>query len=160
MFKKKCRECGENVYALDLNKAGICFTCLPRTEVELEKTRIEAEQTAAEISTRAANVLLTTEHTAPGEVRERLGIVATECCLGVSVFRDAFAGVRDIFGGRSEAMQRALSEARQSAINDLKTEVARLGGNCAVAVTIGYEQISPGGGNMLLVTATGTAVRI
>ena len=160
MFKKRCRSCGKDVYALDLDRTGVCFECQPAAKIEQERERQESEQISAELLSRAQTVLLTTEHTAPGEVVERLGIVATECCLGVGAFRDALASIRDIFGGRSKAMQRALSEARQSALSDLKTEVARLGGNCAVAVTLGYEQIGPDGGNMLLVTATGTAVRI
>ncbi|WP_273499780.1 heavy metal-binding domain-containing protein [Paracoccus sphaerophysae] len=155
MFKKRCRGCSKDFYALDLMN-GLCADCF----TDSARAADAETQAEANLTSRAESVILTTECCPGFAIKDRLGIVAAECCLGVNIFRDAFAGARDLFGGRTEAMQKALAEAREAAVAELKKEVARRGGNGAVGVRIGYEQISPGSGNMLLVTAIGTAVAI
>jgi uncharacterized protein YbjQ (UPF0145 family) len=90
-------------------------------------------------------------------VREYLGIVAGEAVLGANIIKDLFATVTDIVGGRSGAYENELIKARQIAIKEMENEAARLGANAVVGVDLDYEVVRQG---MLLVTASGTAVKI
>ena len=90
-------------------------------------------------------------------VREYLGIVAGEAVLGANIIKDLFATVTDIVGGRSGAYENELAKARQIAIKEMEDEAARLGANAVVGVDLDYEVVRQG---MLLVTASGTAVKI
>ncbi|WP_425354925.1 heavy metal-binding domain-containing protein [Oceaniglobus trochenteri] len=111
-------------------------------------------------ATRNRAILLTTE-THIGEV-ERLGIVASEVVLGMNLFKDALANLRDIFGGRSGTVQKTLAEAREAAFEDLRLKAADLGGDAVVAVDIDYHSLSTSAAstNMLIVAVSGTAVRM
>lgn len=103
-------------------------------------------------------MIVTTTSTLDGYViEEYLGVVNGEAILGVNVVRDLFAGVRDIVGGRSGAYEKELHKARTIALREMEAEAAELGGNAVMGVDIDYETVS--GGNMLMVTTTGTAVR-
>lgn len=84
------------------------------------------------------------------------GIVVGEAILGANVFRDLFAGITDIIGGRSGAYEKSLGEARETALRELEDRAAALGGNAVVGVDLDYEVIN----NMLMVSASGTAVSI
>ena len=102
----------------------------------------------------------TTTNTIEGRpVREYLGIVTGEVIVGANLFRDLFANIRDIVGGRSGSYERILADARNQAIEELQAEAASLGGNAVVAIDLDYEVIGPNG-SMLMVSASGTAVRI
>jgi uncharacterized protein YbjQ (UPF0145 family) len=106
-------------------------------------------------------MLVTTTHTVDGKkVVEYLGLVSGEAILGANIFRDFFAGIRDIVGGRSAAYERELREAKKIAINEMTEEAIGLGANAVVGVDLDYETITIGsGGTMLMVSASGTAVR-
>jgi uncharacterized protein YbjQ (UPF0145 family) len=94
-------------------------------------------------------------------VREYLGIVSGEAILGANIFRDFFAGIRDIVGGRSAAYEEELRKAKQIAIREMVEEATTRGGDAVIAVDIDYETISLGsGGGMLMVSASGTAVKL
>lgn len=82
------------------------------------------------------------------------GIVVGEAILGANVFRDIFAGITDIIGGRSGAYEASLSEARSTAIRELEERAVAMGANAVVGVDLDYEVIN----NMLMVSASGTAV--
>ena len=84
------------------------------------------------------------------------GIVVGEAILGANVFRDVFAGITDILGGRSGAYERSLSEARGTALSEMEQDAAALGANAVVGVDIDYEVVN----NMLMVSASGTAVTV
>lgn len=84
------------------------------------------------------------------------GVVVGEAILGANVFRDIFAGITDIIGGRSGAYEASLAEARETALRELEERAATLGGNAVVGVDLDYEVIN----NMLMVSASGTAVLI
>ena len=84
------------------------------------------------------------------------GIVTGETILGANIFRDVFAGIRDIVGGRSAAYERSLSEARDTAIGEMINRARAKGGNAVVGVDLDYEVIH----SMLMVSASGTAVTI
>lgn len=90
---------------------------------------------------------------------EYLGLVSGEAILGANIFKDLFAGIRDIVGGRSGAYEEELRAAKQIAIDEMVEEARTLGANAVVGVDLDYETINIGsGGSMLMVSASGTAV--
>lgn len=91
-------------------------------------------------------------------VSEYLGIVTGEAILGANIFKDLFAGIRDIVGGRSGAYEEELRKAREIALNELGAWATQLGADAVVGIDIDYETV--GQGSMLMVTASGTAVRL
>lgn len=101
--------------------------------------------------------------TTPGvdgrSVREYRGVVTGEAILGAHVFRDLFAGIRDIVGGRSGAYEKSLRQAREIAFKELEEEAARLGADAVIGVDIDYEVIGEKG-SMMMVSASGTAVSL
>lgn len=105
-------------------------------------------------------MLVTTTHTIEGRrILEYKGLVAGEAILGANLFRDLFASIRDIVGGRSGAYEKVLNDARQTAIGDMTDKAAELGANAVIGVDLDYETIGSNG-SMLMVTAAGTAVWI
>jgi uncharacterized protein YbjQ (UPF0145 family) len=105
-------------------------------------------------------VIITTTNTIDGsEITEYLGIVTGEAVMGANLFKDIFASVRDIVGGRSGAYEKELREARRIAIDEMAFEAEDLGANAVIGVDLDYETIPSGSGAMLMVTASGTAVR-
>lgn len=87
------------------------------------------------------------------------GVVAGEAILGANIFRDFFAGIRDIVGGRSAAYENELRKARQIALQEIEQQARDLGANAVVGIDIDYETVGPRGG-MLMVSVSGTAVTI
>lgn len=85
------------------------------------------------------------------------GIVAGEAVLGANVFKDMFAGIRDIVGGRSGTYEKELRKARQYALDELAEQAGELGANAVVGIDLDYEVLGEKNG-MLMVTASGTAV--
>ena len=85
------------------------------------------------------------------------GIVSAEAILGANLFKDLFAGVRNIVGGRSAAYEKELRKAQKLALDELEQNAADLGSNAVVGIDLDYETIADG---MLMVTASGTAVTI
>ena len=108
----------------------------------------------------ARGIIVTTTPTIEGSpIQDYLGIVTGEVIVGANLFRDLFANIRDIVGGRSGSYERILADARKQAIEELQAEAAALGGNAVVAIDLDYEVIGPNG-SMLMVSASGTAVKI
>ena len=94
-------------------------------------------------------------------IEEYFGIVSGEAILGANIFRDLFAGLTDIVGGRSGAYETELRRAKEIALAEMTEQAAALGANAVVGVDLDYETIEMGGGGgMLMVSATGTAVVI
>jgi uncharacterized protein YbjQ (UPF0145 family) len=85
------------------------------------------------------------------------GIVAGEAIMGANVFKDLFAGIRDIVGGRSATYEKELQRAREIALAELQERAAAAGANAVVGVDLDYEVLGSGG-SMLMVSASGTAV--
>lgn len=103
-------------------------------------------------------MLITTTNTVDGHpVREYLGIVTGEAILGANLFKDLFAGIRDIIGGRSATYERELQRARNVALEELEQQARDLGANAVVGVDLDYEVLGQNNG-MLMVSASGTAV--
>ena len=103
-------------------------------------------------------LIVTTEMTLSGyTVTQRIDIVTAECVFGMNMFRDMFASVRDIFGGRSAASQKVLRDARHTCLTEIRREALMVGANAVIAVDLDYSEISGDGKSMLLVVTTGTA---
>ena len=100
----------------------------------------------------------TTPYIAGREIGETLGVVTGEAIIGANIFRDLLAGLTDIVGGRSRAYESAMRDAREIALKEMADEARRKGGNAVVGVDLDYETL--GSGSMLMVSATGTAVRL
>lgn len=94
-------------------------------------------------------------------VKQYLGLVSGEAILGANIFRDFFAGIRDIVGGRSAAYEEELRKAKAIAIQEMTQQAHELGANAILGVDLDYENITVGQtGGMLMVSANGTAVRV
>jgi uncharacterized protein YbjQ (UPF0145 family) len=107
-------------------------------------------------------MIVTTTNAVEGQpVQQYLGIVTGEAILGANIFRDLFAGIRDIVGGRSAAYEEELRKARDLAISEMAQQAQERGATAVIGVDLDYETIQVGGGGgMLMVTASGTAVRL
>ena len=106
-------------------------------------------------------MLVTTTHNVEGrQIKEYKGLVSGEAILGANLFKDLFASITDVIGGRSGSYERELRKAKEIALEEMKSEARQLGANAVVAVDLDYETIGSGGGNMLMVSASGTAVVI
>ena len=92
------------------------------------------------------------------EITQYFGIVSGETIIGANVFKDFFAGIRDIVGGRAGSYESVLREAKETALKEMSDHAARMGANAVIAVDLDYETVG-GSGSMLMVTAAGTAVR-
>jgi uncharacterized protein YbjQ (UPF0145 family) len=100
---------------------------------------------------------ITTTPTIEGRrIQRYVGIVTGEAILGANIFKDLFAGIRDIVGGRSAVYEEELRRARTIALTELRQTAADLGANAVVGVDLDYETV--GKGTMLMVTVSGTAV--
>lgn len=104
-------------------------------------------------------MLLTTTPNIEGHnITNYYGIVTGETIIGANVIRDFFAGVRDFFGGRSGAYEDVLRKAKDTAIKELEEQAAAMGANAVIGIDLDYETVGQSG-SMLMVTASGTAVR-
>jgi uncharacterized protein YbjQ (UPF0145 family) len=105
-------------------------------------------------------VILTTTPSVEGRrVQSYHGIVTGEAIVGAHLFKDLFAGIRDIVGGRSGTYERTLGDARKIALDELGQAAAALGADAVVGVDLDYEVLGANNG-MLMVTASGTAVKL
>jgi uncharacterized protein YbjQ (UPF0145 family) len=104
-------------------------------------------------------LVVTTPSIEGKQIAEYHGLVTGEAILGANVFRDLFASIRDIVGGRSGAYEEELRKAKDIAVDEMVQQAQSLGANAVVGVDLDYETISGGSGNMLMVSASGTAVR-
>ena len=103
-------------------------------------------------------MLMTTTAMVDGRPISRyLGIVTGEAIIGANIFRDIFAGIRDIVGGRSHAYEQELRKAKDIAVREMVEQAQALGANAIVGVDLDYENVGQSGG-MLMVSASGTAV--
>lgn len=104
------------------------------------------------------NMILSTTPTLENrKINTYLGIVTGEAIIGANLFRDIFAGIRDIVGGRSGSYEEVLREAKSNAMAEMEENARRLGANAVVGVDLDYETVGTNG-SMLMVTASGTAV--
>jgi uncharacterized protein YbjQ (UPF0145 family) len=104
-------------------------------------------------------MLITTTPAIEGmKVEQYHGLVSGEAIMGANVFKDMFASVRDIVGGRSAAYEQELKKAKDLALGEMAQQAEELGSNAVISVDLDYETV--GQGSMLMVSASGTAVRL
>lgn len=105
-------------------------------------------------------MLMTTTPSVEGkQIVRYLEVVTGETIIGANVFRDFLAGVRDFFGGRSGSYEAVLREAKDTALEEMARQAEALGANAVVGIDLDYETVG-GSGSMLMVTCSGTAVRV
>lgn len=105
-------------------------------------------------------MITTTTHNIEGyPIQQYLGIISAESIIGANIFKDILAGIRDIAGGRSATYEKVVNEARTTAMNELVEKAQTIGANAIIGISLNFETLG-GGSSMLMVLATGTAVRI
>ncbi|WP_171230892.1 YbjQ family protein [Ruegeria sp. HKCCA6707] len=158
-----CKDCGTEIGWLNSNN-GYCKNCHIKqmglqargeTAQHAEKRRIE--QKAHNDAVDAVMVTTETAHNLP--VSERLGIVAGETVLGLNAFKDLAADLRGLVGGNSATIQKAMRDAREEAIQELKAQAHKLNADAVVGINIDYHDIGSTA-KMMMVAATGTAVKL
>ena len=159
----ECISCGKPLGYFQGDQYRRCNACVaddkwpeghPRALNPSQKS-VEERALRAEIEA----VVLTTE-TAPNlNVTQRIEIVTAEVAFGMNVFKDLFAGVRNIVGGRSEAVQKTMRDSRRAALYELKKEAHAVGANAVVGIDLDYVELSAAG-SMVMLVASGTAVVI
>jgi uncharacterized protein YbjQ (UPF0145 family) len=108
-------------------------------------------------SEEATMIVTTTPSIEGASVSDYLGVVAAQGVLGVNAFKDVTAGMRNIFGGRSRSYENELASGVSDSIAELEGQAERLGADAVIGVDIDYESL---GQNMLMISASGTAVRL
>ncbi|WP_185803198.1 YbjQ family protein [Pontivivens nitratireducens] len=160
----ECIICGSRIGFWEGDEHRRCKSCIkknvwPEDHPNYSKEQAERASIIEERQEAIEAILLTTE-TAPNlPITERIEIVTAECAFGMNIFKDLFAGVRDVIGGRSEAVQKTMRDARRTALYELKKEAHAVGANAVVGVDLDYVELSVAA-NMVLLVASGTAVRI
>ena len=101
-------------------------------------------------------LVVTTNNVEGKKVTKYIGLVSGEAILGANIFKDIFANIRDIVGGRSAAYEHELTKAKTIALEEMTAQARQLGANAVIAVDLDYETV--GSGSMLMVSASGTAV--
>ncbi|TDQ28678.1 heavy metal-binding domain-containing protein [Tenacibaculum caenipelagi] len=104
-------------------------------------------------------MILSTTHSLENKpAKDYLGVVTGETIIGANVFKDFFASITDIVGGRSGSYEKVLREAKEIAMKEMKERAQVLGADAIVGIDLDYETVGSGG--MLMVTASGTAIKL
>ena len=139
----------------------LCWQCHRKQQQLLGPAEVDKMNEASEENTAISSMLLTTAPTLQGiEVTKYLGVISAECAYGMNMFKDMFANVRNLVGGRSAAVEDAMRDSRETVLLELKREAHAKGANAVIAVDLDYTQLGSGGNMMVLVSASGTAVVI
>ncbi|MEP4148735.1 MAG: YbjQ family protein [Halioglobus sp.] len=158
-----CRSCGARMGGVFGNEISadnpeICYACglkMPAAEAAAANERTEA------LKQKASQLPITTSFTISGrEIDQEIDVITAECVFGMNIFRDLFAGVRDIVGGRSEATQKVLRDTRKTCLTELRKEAVESGADAIIGVNLDYSEFSGGGKSMLFLVASGTAVKL
>jgi len=161
----KCMVCGEKMGFFDGDPYRRCDVC-QKADLWAEghhmfKAKEVSDHARQKIELKVSTeaILLTTE-TAPNlNITKRIEIVTAECAFGMNIFKDLFAGVRNVVGGRSEAVQKTMRDSRKTVLYELKKEAYEVGANAVVGVDLDYVELS-NAGSMVMLVASGTAVVI
>lgn len=105
-------------------------------------------------------MIITTTHQVEGRpVRDYLGIINAQSIIGANIFKDILGGLRDVFGGRSKTYEKVIEQAKDDALRELAEKAQAMGATAIIGVDLDFETIG-GSGSMLMVIASGTAVRL
>ncbi len=151
-----CSVCGKDVWRLDMVK-GVCIECKYKQDAH----NLAAAHEENDKHTHAASqIIVTTETAIDLRITERIDVISAEVVIGMNIFKDVASLARDVFGGRSNVMQKGLREARKAALAELRAEALDIGADAVIGVDLDYSEISGGGKSMLFLVASGTAVRL
>lgn len=161
----ECKGCGKEMGFADKMNAkgynGLCRSCSEherKVSAGVDDRSIEqVSQEKRELDLKIEAIMLTTETVLHLNITKRIEIVSAECAFGMNIFKDLFAGVRDIVGGRSKAVQDTMRDARRTVLYELKKEACEVGANAVVGVDLNYVELS-NVGSMVMLVASGTAV--
>ncbi|MEP1200762.1 YbjQ family protein [Tateyamaria sp.] len=157
----KCKCCGKKQGMLQHFSDGLCPRCYGNVSAEEQQRHLKEEAEQEVFLSTVASVLVTTETAASDLlVQERLGVVTAEVVIGMHMFKDISVGLRNTVGGRSETYQKDLREMRKQALAEIKLEAAELGANAVIAMDLDYQEIGSKGSSMLMLVASGTAVKL
>lgn len=164
-----CKKCGNETYAT----LKVCPHCNePLNPISTDELAIRVLEEAKKsgdwsavpnqiIASLAKDIILTTSIVvANRRVSREIEIITAECVFGMNIFRDFFAGVVDIVGGRSQATQKVLRDARETVLVELRREALMVGADAVIAIDIDYSEFSGGAKSMLFLVASGTAVKL
>ncbi|MCT7604834.1 YbjQ family protein [Aliarcobacter butzleri] len=156
-----CKECSQ-VFPADIMKDGYCPECLEKgkekEESEKQKLlKLEALKNNKEILN---DILITTETVINTSIEKRLGIVSSQCIYGINIIKDIFSFVRDIVGGRVNSIEKALEDANNEIIRDLKIKAYLQDANAVIGVRIEHTYNNANAGSILSVFATGTLIKL
>lgn len=105
-------------------------------------------------------IVTTTDSVEGGRIEHYLGIVSGDAVMGSNIFRDLFASIRDVVGGRAGSYESLLQQAKDQAVADMVERARQLGADAVVAVDLDYEVIGGDSKTLLMVSANGTAVKL
>ena len=155
-----CSSCGKKIGMFSSSMGGMCEDCGMRLSHSQSSIPFESKHKINTEQTKAIEAILLTTETAPNlNITKRIEIVTAECAFGMNMFKDLFAGVRNVVGGRSEAVQKTMRDSRRTALYELKREAYEVGANAVVGVDLDYVELSSAG-SMVMLVASGTAVVI
>ena len=164
-----CRSCKIDLTPIQTTD-GYCPECIETKRLQeqqrqetIEKNKKEKRALIKSIEEKELaikKIILTTESQTNFKIEKRINIITAECVFGMNIFKDFFAGVRDVVGGRSESIQKTLKESKEIVLAELKKEAYEIGANAVVGIDLDYSEFSGGGKSMLFIVASGTAVRI
>ena len=167
MSFRKCSKCNKEYDSFGRGPdEDYCDDCLAEgrqknesKKAEINKEINKQEEEALILKNKIDSLKITTTNHYPNyEVDEVMGVITSECVFGMNMFRDFFAGVRDIVGGRSDATQKVLRDARKTCLDELKAEAYELGADGVIGIHLDYQEFSGQGKGMLFLVASGTAV--
>ncbi|WP_435237489.1 YbjQ family protein [Psychromonas sp. PT13] len=154
-----------NVFAVNITTSSNDVMQLLEQGFEgIQTINATSEQEAMELffNSNASSVMMSTSSflTEDTKVIANYGIITSTIVSGTNIFRDMLAGVRDIVGGNSQTYMNKLEDLKVQAMNELKKKAVRIDCNAIISVSIDTEEISGQGKGMLMITATGTAVKV
>ena len=166
MLTVTCQHCNKT----DFDPGSICKACgvayddatQARINVEaLKRLANQGSEPSDSTKRLPSAIILTTTNEVPGRTAVRaLGIVTAEVVIGANIFRDFFASLTDVLGGRSHAYQSVLRKAKLQAQSELRNEAFALGADAIVGIAFDYSEISGDGKSMLFLVMSGTAVKL
>lgn len=152
---------------------GILVTDMPLSEMQEQFSRddyisirkqIDHLKLAVDLGVnpdKLQNIVLTTTPEVPNRrIAEVIDVITAESVFGVNLLQDLFSGLRDIVGGRAKGQQSILREARKVCLEELRMDAASIGADAVVGIDLDYSEISGGNKSMLILVASGTAVRL
>lgn len=156
---ERCLECGLETPSYDLAD-GVCRKCREASKDRPRTNVFEPRQLESANKNKKTQLVLTTEASSNLPVDRRLGIVTAEVVVGINIIKDVMAGVRNVVGGRTLSVQRALKDIKQEALDEITQSAASMGADAVVGMNFSYNDIGNTGSTMLMLVVSGTAVTL